>query len=406
MVELETPKKKKLQEQMDVQMARQLEEEMARDIQRMNEQIAKDAEIARIHAEEELQMLIDGLDRNNETIDKYLQEYKQFAVDLSIGERIELINDLVKYQDNYAKVLKMSLEEIREKFVPVWKQNEDFIPIGSKEKGERFKRKGLRLEHDSAKKVKTSEEVSEEDLKTMMQLVPVEEVYVEALQVKHPIIDWEIHTEWERSYWKIIRLGGSSASYQFFVDMLKHFNREDLNQLWALVKETLNIRQATIQDKEVIEGILSSDEFPLPEDFFTAREGRFPLLRKRDATAKEVCTANKDKELIIEDGPRCGLHLNVDKIDVFSLRKTLRAGLKVFPPNISRSLHCVKLLGGPASVDFGFSSELVIKRVAKPIGLMDIVARINDPQCDLLLLHACTGISKLYFAMSTVSLKI
>nr|GEW96970.1 hypothetical protein [Tanacetum cinerariifolium] len=48
MVESETPKKKKLQEQMDVQMARQLEEEMARDAQRMNEQIARDAEIARI----------------------------------------------------------------------------------------------------------------------------------------------------------------------------------------------------------------------------------------------------------------------------------------------------------------------------------------------------------------------
>nr|GFD22704.1 hypothetical protein [Tanacetum cinerariifolium] len=31
--------------------------------------------------------------------------------------------------------------------------------------------------------------------------------------------------------------------------MLKHFNKEDLNQLWALVKETLNIRQA-ISDKE------------------------------------------------------------------------------------------------------------------------------------------------------------
>nr|GEX51908.1 hypothetical protein [Tanacetum cinerariifolium] len=118
-----------------------------------------------------------------------------------------------------------------------------------KEEGERFKRKRLRLEHESAKKVKTSEEVSEEDLMEMMQLVPVEEVYVEALQVKHPIIDWEIHTEGERSYWKIIRLGGSSASYQFFADILKHFDREDLNQLWALVKETLSIRPATI-DKE------------------------------------------------------------------------------------------------------------------------------------------------------------
>nr|GEV34736.1 hypothetical protein [Tanacetum cinerariifolium] len=46
----------------------------------------------------------------------------------------------------------------------------------------RMKRKGLRLEQESAKMMKTSEEVSEEDLKEMMQLVPVEEVYMEALQ--------------------------------------------------------------------------------------------------------------------------------------------------------------------------------------------------------------------------------
>nr|GEZ74326.1 hypothetical protein [Tanacetum cinerariifolium] len=149
--------------------------------------------------------------RNNETVAKYLQEYEQFAEDLSIGERIELINDLKKEKD--------------------------------------LREKGLRLEQDSAKKVKTSEEVSKEDLKTMMQLVPVEEVYVEALQVKHPIIDWEVHTDWQRTYWKIIRLGGNTTVYQFFVDILKHFDKEDLNQLWTLMKETLSIRQAT-SDKE------------------------------------------------------------------------------------------------------------------------------------------------------------
>nr|GEY03488.1 hypothetical protein [Tanacetum cinerariifolium] len=116
----------------------------------------------------------------------------------------------------------------------------------------RWRMAGRSGEKDSAKKVKTSEEVSEEDLKEMMHLVPVEEVYGEALQVKHLIIDWEIHTEGQRSYWKIIRLEGSTASYQFFVDMLKHFDREDLNQLWELVKETLNIRQATSdKDKEL-----------------------------------------------------------------------------------------------------------------------------------------------------------
>nr|GEU89523.1 putative ribonuclease H-like domain-containing protein [Tanacetum cinerariifolium] len=236
MVESDTPKKKKLQEQIDVQVAREMEEQLAREDQRKDEQIARDAEISRIHTEEELQMLIDGLDRNNETIAKYLQEYEQFAADLSIEEKIDMINELVKYQDHYAKVLKyqsqqrkplskkqqrefymsvlkshsrwktkhfkgMTLDEIREKFILVWKQNEDFVPIASKEEGERFKRKGPRLEQDNAKKMKTAEDVSKEDLKEMMQLVPVEEVYVEALQ------------------------------------------------LWALVKETLSIRHAT-SDKE------------------------------------------------------------------------------------------------------------------------------------------------------------
>nr|GFA30140.1 hypothetical protein [Tanacetum cinerariifolium] len=216
MVESDTPKKKKLQEQIDIQMAREMEEQLAREDQRMNEQISRDAdqrmneqisrdaEIARIHAEEELQMLIDSLDRNNEMIAKYLQDHSGWKTKHFKG---------------------MSLEEIREKFIPVWKQIEDFVPIGSKKEGDRVKRKGLRLEHESAKKVKTSEEVSEEDLKTMMQLVPVEE---------------------------IIRLGGNTVVYQFFVDMLKHFDREDLNQLWILVKETLSIRQATSdKDKEL-----------------------------------------------------------------------------------------------------------------------------------------------------------
>nr|GEV58060.1 hypothetical protein [Tanacetum cinerariifolium] len=215
MVESDTPKKKKLQEQIDVHVPREMEEQLDREDQRRDVQIAKDAKIARIHAEEELQMLIDGLDRNNEIIAKYLQEYEQFAADLSIGEKIDMINELG-----------MTLDEIREKFIPFWKKIEDFVPMASKEKGERVKRKGLRLEQESAKKGKTSKEVSEEDLKEMMHLV-----------------------QGNKDYWKIIRLGRHTAVYQFFVDMLKHFDREDLTQLQTLVKETLSIRQAT-SDKE------------------------------------------------------------------------------------------------------------------------------------------------------------
>nr|GEV36267.1 hypothetical protein [Tanacetum cinerariifolium] len=197
MVESETPKKKKVQEQIDAQLTRELEEQMAREDQRMSEQIARDAEVARIHTEEELQMMINSLDRGNEIVVKYFQEDEQIPKDLSIGERIELISDLVKYQENYAQVLKyqtlqrkprskkqkkdyymvvikghagwktkdfkgMSFEQIKEKFNTAWKQIKDFIPIGLKEEAERLKRKGLKLQQESTKKLKTSEEVPEE----------------------------------------------------------------------------------------------------------------------------------------------------------------------------------------------------------------------------------------------------
>nr|GFA10339.1 hypothetical protein [Tanacetum cinerariifolium] len=219
-VESEVPKKKKLQAQIDAQMAREMEEEFARE----------------------------SLDTSNEMIAKHLQEYEQAAADLTIEEKIELINELVKYQDHHAKILKyqaqeskplskkeqrefymsvlrshagwrtkhfrgMTLEEIKEKFIPVWKQLEDFVPMSSKEVGERVKRKGLKLDQGGAKRMKISEDVSEEDLK--------------------------------REYWKIIRLGGHTSVYQIFMDMLKQLDREDLHQLWILVKEILSIKQAT-----------------------------------------------------------------------------------------------------------------------------------------------------------------
>nr|GFD54583.1 hypothetical protein [Tanacetum cinerariifolium] len=56
----------------------------------------------------------------------------------------------------------MTFEEIEAKFTTVWKQLKYFIPIGSKEEAERFKRKGIRFEQESVKKLKTIEEVHEE----------------------------------------------------------------------------------------------------------------------------------------------------------------------------------------------------------------------------------------------------
>nr|GEY73359.1 hypothetical protein [Tanacetum cinerariifolium] len=104
----------------------------------------------------------------------------------------------------------------------------------------------LNLEQEHVKKQKSSdealkiekstEEITKEKIKEMMQLVPVEDVYVQALQVKHPIIDW------------------------------KQLDREDLNQLWALVKEYLSIRPATSEKEMKLWVELKRLYEPDPED--------------------------------------------------------------------------------------------------------------------------------------------
>ncbi|GKE66296.1 hypothetical protein Tco_1520457 [Tanacetum coccineum] len=68
-------------------------------------------------------------------------------------------------------------------------------------------------------------ELFEEELMKMMEIVPVEEIKAEALQVKSTIIDWEIHTEGSRKYWKIIRVSNITKAYQSFKDMLKGFEK-------------------------------------------------------------------------------------------------------------------------------------------------------------------------------------
>ncbi|GJQ91856.1 hypothetical protein Tco_0002995 [Tanacetum coccineum] len=82
-------------------------------------------------------------------------------------------------------------------------------------------------------------ELSEEDLKKMLEIVPVEEIKAEAL----------IHTEGSRKYWKIIRVRNITKEYQVFEDMFKGFDREDLVTLWNLVKERFRSAEPT-EDKE------------------------------------------------------------------------------------------------------------------------------------------------------------
>lgn len=91
--------------------------------------------------------------------------------------------------------------------------------------------------------------------------------------------------------------------------------------------------------------------------------------------------------IIRTEGPARGLFLNVDKTELFWPVEDPRSRADgVFPTNIARPLHGVKLLGGSVSLDDVFCRDLASKRVSKTISLMEAISKLNDPQCELLLL--------------------
>ncbi|GJU29411.1 hypothetical protein Tco_1173000 [Tanacetum coccineum] len=81
-------------------------------------------------------------------------------------------------------------------------------------------------------------------LKQCLEIIPdEEEVTIDAipLAVKSPsIVGWKIHKERRKSYYQIMRADGKSQMYMIFSHMLKSFSREDLEDLYKLVKAKYN----------------------------------------------------------------------------------------------------------------------------------------------------------------------
>ncbi|GKC87575.1 hypothetical protein Tco_1148224 [Tanacetum coccineum] len=258
---------------------------------------------ARVEANEELSRRLQAKERKKYSevdqpkmlVDLINQRKKYFAAQKAEAKRNKPMIQAQhrNYMINYIKHMgshtlqqlkRYSFDELKELFETTMKNVNTFVPmetedrgraselaagssqatiIDSAEVGSSKRAAEAELDHEGSKRQKTNEasgsvqeqpeeeekELSQEDLQQMMMVVPVEEVYVEALQVKYPIIDWEVYTEESRKYWKIIRVGNHTEAYQFFEDMLKIFDRDDLVMLWNLVKERFSSTEPT-DDKE------------------------------------------------------------------------------------------------------------------------------------------------------------
>nr|GEW98378.1 hypothetical protein [Tanacetum cinerariifolium] len=105
--------------------------------------------------------------------------------------------------------------------------------------------KGMKYDdiHPIYEKYFNSNKLDEEvvELKRHLQIVPNDEddVYIEATPLVHkvPVVDYEIYTENNKPYYKIIRADGSPPLFLSFLSLLRNFDREDLKVLCELVKE-------------------------------------------------------------------------------------------------------------------------------------------------------------------------
>ncbi|GJZ74222.1 hypothetical protein Tco_0638368 [Tanacetum coccineum] len=160
------------------------------------------------------------------------------------------LKNMVGFTHNILK--SKSFKEVHQNFNKTMDWINDFVAMDSgaikyKVEGS-SKRTTKQLESDMSKKKKLDEnvqaEVANDDsakLKRCMEIVPEDEddVTVDAtpLSSKSPtIIDYKIHKEWKKNYFKIIRADGNSQIYLTFGQMFKNFNRKDLEVLWRIVK--------------------------------------------------------------------------------------------------------------------------------------------------------------------------
>nr|GEW40431.1 hypothetical protein [Tanacetum cinerariifolium] len=152
----------------------------------------------------------------------YLRNMARFKMDYFKGMRYDDIRPIFekKFNSNVA-----FLEKIREQI--------------KEENSKALKRTSESQAEKAAKKQKLDEEV--EELKRHIQIVPNDEddVYTEAtpLACKVPVVDYEIYTENNKPYYKIIKADGSPQLFLSFLSLLRNFDREDLEVLWELAKE-------------------------------------------------------------------------------------------------------------------------------------------------------------------------
>ncbi|GKD02359.1 hypothetical protein Tco_1177333 [Tanacetum coccineum] len=224
-------KKQLEQERLSHEAAIRLQEQVNEE---ERQRIARDAEIAK-----QLQEEIDTARQEQEKSDleKALELQKQYHAQQNRSfSKAEVRKNMCMYLNNQGGYKQshfkgMSYEDIRPIFERVWDQNQSFVPKDSEIEKEVMKRSGFNFQKPPTKRQKIGEvsgsveeqsagkekEVSEEELKKL-----------------------------------VIRVGNHTEVYQVFEDMLKRFDRDNLEKLWDLVKKKFSSTEPTLDKEKVL----------------------------------------------------------------------------------------------------------------------------------------------------------
>nr|GEW03060.1 hypothetical protein [Tanacetum cinerariifolium] len=133
------------------------------------------------------------------------------------------------------------------------------------------------------------------ELKTHLQIVPNDEddVYTKAtpLALKVPIIDYQIHNEHNKPYYKIIRADSTHQLFLSFISLLRNFDREDLEMLWMIVQERFeSLEPRNFSDEFLLNALKTMFEKPNVEDnIWINQRGMYGLAKVKSWKLLEFC---------------------------------------------------------------------------------------------------------------------
>ncbi|GKA94457.1 hypothetical protein Tco_0816495 [Tanacetum coccineum] len=228
MVEPKKLKKKKDHIQIDKEVAQKLQAELDEEVK-----------LERLREEEEAcnAVLLEEWDNNQAMIDADYElairlSAKEHA-ELNIEERSKLFMELMNIRKKH--FARLGAEEQRRK--PLTKaQRRNQI----RKKAESSKKRSREeIDEERVKKQKMEDDAKKANLKDCLEIVSDSDkaISVEVLETKSPIVDWKIHSLGIVSCYIMERADGRSKMYKFFSEMLRDFDRQDLLDMYRLVKE-------------------------------------------------------------------------------------------------------------------------------------------------------------------------